>query len=72
MDTEPTDDRTDRTSTDAPVDAPANASEDDVEGHNIEFYRQEARQRAREAEAIARQAARANEARSRSGNPKRT
>jgi hypothetical protein len=61
MDREPIDDRDDLTPTD-----PSDDSEGDVEGHNFEFYRQEARQRAKEAEAIAREAARAREARSRS------
>jgi hypothetical protein len=63
MDREPIDDRDDLTPTD-----PSDDSEGDVEGHNFEFYRHEARSRAAEAEAHAKAAARAKEARSSSGD----
>lgn len=63
MDRTPADDRLDdATATEAADDT------EDVEGHNFEFYRSEARQRAREAESWAREAARAREADKRSSD----
>ena len=63
MDRTPADDRLD----DVPVDDTADDT-GDVEGHNFEYYRSEARQRAREAETWAREAARAREADKRSSD----
>jgi hypothetical protein len=63
MDRTPADDRLDDVAADETADVT-----DDVEGHNYEFYRSEARQRAREAETWAREAARAREADKRSSD----
>jgi hypothetical protein len=59
----PEDDQVVDATPDETSDAPDGA---DVEGHNFEFYRQEARSRAAEAEAHAKAAARSKEARSKS------
>jgi hypothetical protein len=63
MDRTPADDRLDAVPAEEATD-----DAEDVEGHNFEFYRSEARQRAREAETWARDAARAREAEKRSSD----